>query len=179
MMGRQDRDQRQLFYEFRLGLRDFPGECKRFLCGLQAAVRIPRCQSRWLMYARQKTLRGSSSTRWLSARAGLGEPLQSGREVGRLSRYPALLRLTHANKVADHHQPLSDANARIGSTGCIHRPQSAREILMGRTELFVINVKRMIPELQQDTRGCRCYDIARRPGRFWCCQARFSARTLL
>jgi hypothetical protein len=103
--GRQDRDQRQLFYEFRLGLRDFPGECKRFLCGLQAAVRIPRCQSQWLMYARQKTLRGSSSTRWLSARAGLGEPLQSGREVGRLSRYPALLRLTHANKVADHHQP--------------------------------------------------------------------------
>jgi hypothetical protein len=104
------------------------------------------------MYARQKTLRGSSSTRWLSARAGLGEPLQSGREVGRLSRYPALLRLTHANKVADHHQPLSDANARFGSTGCIHRPQSAREILMGRTELFVINEKRMIQGLRQDTR---------------------------
>jgi hypothetical protein len=44
--------------------------------------------------------------------AVLGEPLQSSREVGCLASYPTFLRLAHANKVADHHQPRSDANAR-------------------------------------------------------------------
>jgi hypothetical protein len=39
-------------------------------------------------------------------------PLQSSREVGCLASYPTFLRLAHANKVADYHQPRSDANAR-------------------------------------------------------------------
>ena len=43
-------------------------------------------------------------------RAVLGEPLQSSREVRCLARYPTFLRFAHANKVADHHQPRSDAN---------------------------------------------------------------------
>ncbi len=44
--------------------------------------------------------------------AVLGEPLQSSRKVGCLARYLTFLRLAHADKVADHHQPRGNANAR-------------------------------------------------------------------
>ena len=45
-------------------------------------------------------------------RSVLGEPLQSSREIGCLARYPTFLRLAHTNKVANHHQPRGNANAR-------------------------------------------------------------------
>ena len=46
-------------------------------------------------------------------RAGFGEPLQPRRQIRRLSRYPPLLRLARANKIADDHQPCGDSNARV------------------------------------------------------------------
>ena len=49
---------------------------------------------------------------------GSAKPLQPGREIGRLARYPPLLRLARANKIADHHQPGSDSNARLELLAC-------------------------------------------------------------
>ena len=73
----------------------------------------------------------------------LGQFLQPGREVGRLARYPALLRLAHAKKIADNNQSSGNANARIEAVSgrrqirntidqrepCPHRPFCV--VLMG------------------------------------------------